>query len=202
MTTNAMRGALALGLAVLLCACDLDPTPIETRQVGYVAQVVSLRGQNVPGDEYRWGFTSRPVGDVGAFRSVLLETAEFVPGAPGEYVIDRWVGAGPAAVWTDRFVVDVEGDFAELGIDGPEEIRLGQTREYQVNQVIGVFAFNWALSRPTSTASSYQELEPGTEGKATFTPEIAGSYLLSCLVVYESGTTDTTTLRVRVLEAQ
>jgi hypothetical protein len=163
-------------------------------------ETVRLRGQDVPAEDIYWVFSSHPVQTVGGFASLGWETAEFVPRVPGEYIIDRWALSGPVGVWTDRFIVGVGGELPELAIDGPRQVTLGESAEYQTTRVTLVSAFNWVLSRPTGPDSTFDELVPETGGKATFRPALPGVYAISCLVVYEDGTTETTTLSVRVME--
>tara|TARA_R110002073_G_scaffold74100_2_gene181059 strand:- start:50512 stop:50991 length:480 start_codon:yes stop_codon:yes gene_type:complete len=146
-----------------------------------------------------WLFHSRPFQDVGDFSLVGLQAAEFVPRIAGEYVVDRWVVTGPSSVWTDRFIVNVADERPELAIRGSRFVSLGDTENYSVNR-IDFASYNWLLSRPVSMESSYQELVPQEGGAATFTPEIAGTYSISCLVVDDTGAMETATLSVQVTE--
>ncbi len=99
-------------LAVLLAlasssGCSLDPEPEPTRMVSRVGATVTLRGEELPADEVYWTFYSYPTVSIVNLVALSPETATFEPQVTGEYIVDRWAVSGPAGIWLDRFVVEV-----------------------------------------------------------------------------------------------
>lgn len=205
MSTKAIVSALALGALVLLSlgllsACDFEPDPAISTQDAFAAQTVRLEAKPDAAADAYWLFHSRPAQDVASFTLVGLQAAEFVPSVAGEYIVDRWAVTGPSSVWTDRFIVNVADERPELAIEGTRVVSLGDTEDYSVNRVDSVSSYNWLLSRPASMESSYQELVPQEGGAAAFTPEITGTYSISCFIVDDTGAMETATLSVEVTE--
>lgn len=187
---------------LVVAGCDLEPEPAVTSINAKSGQGLTLRGESVAADEVEWLFAEKPVAATGSFVWEDLEEANFVPTPPGDYTVDRWTQSGAVKVWTDRFIVNVEGVAHRLRVTGPYDLNLGVATEYEVRLSdttveLAELAFVWTLrSVEERRALFVQASESGD--RATITVDKTGSYVLSVKGIFDQGETAQNTRFIEV----
>lgn len=188
-------------LLTLLAACSFEPQPSEVELGAVESELVTLVGAKEPAEDIYWTFFSHPQAALPAFESLSSETAQFRPRLPGEYIVDRWGVSGPAGIWLDRFIVLVTATPAAIEIRGAERSTLGNSVLFRANLVdeevdTPNLAFEWRVE--SSSIDSVAVVEPGANGNAAFTPDVAATYTIRCTGVHEYGRTLTASATLEV----
>ncbi len=163
-----------------------DAGPDQTSSVGGVVTLDGTGSSDVDGDvlTYSWAFTSKPAGSSASLSDPGALSPAFVVDLPGTYVIGLVVNDGTLDSDSDPVIIQTENQApVAVAVADAGSVTLGT----QVNLDGSAssdpdgdpLGYAWTLTAPTGSTAI---LSGATSPTPSFTPDVAGNYLVTLVV--------------------